>query len=503
MKPFLTAAITFFILISSSAAALAAQHPAASLDFSTLDGYILGQMEKHALPGVSLAVVQGAETVYLKGYGKAGSLPVTPQTKMLIGSQSKSFTALAIAQLSEAGKIDLDAPVQAYIPWFQVADEEASAKITVNHLLHHTSGLSESGFSVVIPDEATPEESVRLLAKAYPTAPVGKKFQYFNNNYSVLAYLIETVSGQSYASYMQEHIFAPLGMTSTSADPAAASSLGRSYTRLFGFPAPMEQPIQVFAMGAGYIVSTAEDMARYAAAMKNNGELGQARLISPETVQLLFTPWLDGYAMGWNIDQTGQKIYHGGANETFGAVVNLYPEQDTAFVLLVNEGHLIDHYISIVQLTAGVEAILLEKAVPPVSQGISVKMVGWGIGALVLALFGLSVWNFRQLFNGWVDRMRLLSPFKKGFDVALSFIIPTAILLIVLSQVRAFFGYRFNLVTTVTQFPSSLPDIFLLMLVSTLFDYIQGIIKIVWIVMGKTKAKPVTKPACSTGRISV
>jgi CubicO group peptidase (beta-lactamase class C family) len=145
---------------------------------------------------------------------------MTPQTQMLIGSQSKSFTALAIAQLAEQGKLDLNAPVQTYIPWFRVADETASARITVNHLLHHTSGLSDSGFGVVLPDDATPEQAVRSLAQAQLTAPVGSKHQYFNLGYTTLAYIIELVSGQSYADYVQAHILAPLGMDSSTADPA-------------------------------------------------------------------------------------------------------------------------------------------------------------------------------------------------------------------------------------------------------------------------------------------
>ncbi len=497
MKTFLFITIIALFLLAPISSVQAVQSQSKDIDFSALDSYVLAQMEKHALPGAALAVVQGDVVIYQKGYGKAGSSPVTPQTKMMIGSQSKSFTALAVAQLIEAGKVELNASVQTYIPWFQVADEKASSKITVKNLLHHTSGLSEAGFSVVLPDEATPEDAVRALSQAQLSKPVGTKFQYFNLNYSVLAYLVETVSGQSYASYLQEKIFTPLGMISTSADPSAAGDLDRSYTRLFGFPVPMKQPVRVYGIGAGYIVSTAEDMARYAAAMNNGGELGSTRLISTETARILFTPWLDGYAMGWMVAENGQKIFHGGANETFGTDVNLYPKHDLAFVLMINEGHLVDHYLSIEQLTVGVEAILLGQTPPAVSQGWSVKILGWGIGALVLALLALNAWNFYRLFHGWKERMSSLTPLKKGLDVAISFIIPTVILLIVFIQMQSFFGYRFNLLTNLAQFRFSLPDIFILMLVGSVFDYIQGIIKVGWILAGKTSSKPVSVPAYS------
>ena len=148
--------ITILLLLSLSLPGAAAPVAAGEVDAAALDAAITAQMSKHGLPGVALAVVEGGQIVYLKGYGSAGGgRPMTAQTPMLIGSQSKSFTALAIAQLAEAGKLDLDAPVRTYIPWFRVADEDASARITLDHLLHHTSGLSDAGYGVVLPDDAS------------------------------------------------------------------------------------------------------------------------------------------------------------------------------------------------------------------------------------------------------------------------------------------------------------------------------------------------------------
>lgn len=142
-----------------------------------VDAYISGQMEKHGIQGISIAVTSKKEIIYLKGYGTTGDArPMTPQTPMYIGSQSKSFTGLAIAQLIEQGRLKPNDAVQKYIPWFEVADEETSAKITINHLLHHTSGLSETGFTVSLPEDATNEDAVRALASAELTAPVGSTF---------------------------------------------------------------------------------------------------------------------------------------------------------------------------------------------------------------------------------------------------------------------------------------------------------------------------------------
>src|SRR5215218_10317168 len=113
-------------------------------EFAAIERFVQKEMAAQRIPGLALGIVKDDRISYIRGFGKAddSGRPVTPQTPFIIGSLSKSFTALAIMQLVEAGKVELDAPVQHYLPWFRVADEEASGKITVRHLLNQTSGLS-------------------------------------------------------------------------------------------------------------------------------------------------------------------------------------------------------------------------------------------------------------------------------------------------------------------------------------------------------------------------
>ena len=166
-------------------------------------------MAAQRIPGLALGIVKDDRIAYLRGFGKAddSGRAVTPQTPFIIGSLSKSFTALAIMQLVEAGKVELDAPVQRYLPWFRVADEEASARITVRHLLNHTSGLStKTGRSYQgngDTSDAALEKAVRKLSSAELTAPVGETYQYSTINYSVLGLIVQTVAGRSYESYVQ------------------------------------------------------------------------------------------------------------------------------------------------------------------------------------------------------------------------------------------------------------------------------------------------------------
>ena len=460
----------------------------AGLDTPALDAYVTGQMAKHGLPGVTLAITQGNQIIYSRGYGTAGDgRPLTPQTPMYIGSQSKSFTALAIAQLAEQGKLDLNAPVRTYIPWFAVADADATMRITLFDLLHHTSGLSDAGYSVILPDDATLEEGVRSLAAAHPTAPIGAQHQYFNMGYAVLQQVIERVSGLRYEEYIQQNIFAPLGMIHSYGDPTLArqDDLAQGYSRFFGFAIPARQPHRAYELGAGFLISTAEDMARYAIAMNHAGVYQGALVLSPQWMRKLFAP-VQGYGMGWHVSSAGDHIWHGGANETFRASVELYPRRGLGIVLLINEGHMVDHYISGPQLLAGVTAIALGNPPPPVALGWSVRTIGWGLLALVLALCVLHVFNFRRL-RGWPARAGRMSPLKRAWEVAISFIIPTIILLVVYTQAKGFWGNRFNLAYQLSMLFSVLPDIGVLMIVGSVPDYVQGLMKLYWVLTGKTR----------------
>jgi CubicO group peptidase (beta-lactamase class C family) len=458
--------------------------PASSIDFVEIDQHITAQMDKHGLKGIALAITQADQVLYLKGYGTAGQgRSMTPQTPMYIGSQSKSITGMALAQLIEQGKVNLNDPVIDYIPWFGVADPDATKKITISDLVYHKSGLSEEGYTTIVPDNASLEEGIRSLSTATLTAPIGTKFQYFNMGYCVLMQVIENVSGQKYAEYIQEHIFTPLGMTQSYTDPisARADGLSQGYSRFFGFTLAWPQPHVGYQLGDGYIISTAEDLAHYVIAMNNRGSYQDESLLSPEMLKRMFMS-INGYGMGWFI--MPDHINHGGANETFKTYVDLYPSRGLGIVLLINQGYMLDHFISADQVFYGVQSIALGKIPPPISQGWSVKVIGWGLLGFVVALCVLHVWNFTHL-RGWKIKSRTMSMGKKIFGVSISFIIPTVILIIVYSQVKGFFGTRFNLTYQVLMMFKTLPDISVLFLVGTIPDYVQGIIKLGWVLKGE------------------
>src|SRR5690349_10178035 len=141
------------------------------MNIDAIDRYIEQGLKRLNVPGAALAIVEGDQIVHQRGFGHAhpGGAPPSPQTPFFIGSLTKSFTALAVMQLVEAGKVDLDAPVQHYLPWFRVADPQASSQMTVRHLLNQTSGLSSvSGWAPLADSDNSPgagERLARALAK--------------------------------------------------------------------------------------------------------------------------------------------------------------------------------------------------------------------------------------------------------------------------------------------------------------------------------------------------
>ena len=198
---FLGLAILAFLSFGSSAKPAFAQGTPASFD--EIDEYINARMEELGIPGAALVIVQGDQIVHLKGFGVAdgSGRPVTPQTPFFTGSTGKSITALAIMQLVEAGKIELDAPVQTYLPWFRVADVKASEVITVRQLLNMTSGIPKSigqeQLAITDLSDSAIENNVRALVEVELIAPPGERFEYSNANYGTLGMIIQAVTGQS------------------------------------------------------------------------------------------------------------------------------------------------------------------------------------------------------------------------------------------------------------------------------------------------------------------
>lgn len=322
-------------------------------DFEEIDTYINTKMQELGIPGAALVIVQGDQIVHLKAFGvaDASGRMVTPQTPFFTGSTGKSFTALAIMQLVEAGEIKLDAPVQTYLPWFRVADAAASATITVRQLLIQVSGLPQSVGQTQLANtdlsDSAIENNVRALATIELIAPPGERYEYSNANYNTLGMIIHAVTNQSYETYISKHIFKPLDMkySFTSKTEAQQNGLAVGYQKWFGIPvASPNLPFVRSSLPAGELTMSAEDFGHYLIAQLNEGRYRDVAVLSPAGIAELHRPSVqmpastDFYAMGWEVQhyQDVKVISHNGAVPGYTTGMFLVPEQDLALVLVMN-----------------------------------------------------------------------------------------------------------------------------------------------------------------------
>ena len=402
-------------MLGSATAAAAGGGP----DLGAIDRYVRSEMDAQRIPGLALGIVHGNRIVHVQGFGQAlrSGWEVTPQTPFLIGSVTKSFTALAIMQLSEAGQVQLDAPVQRYLPWWRVADPEASTRVTVRHLLYQVSGLSKATGNAYATSgdthDSALEDRVRALRDAELTEPVGATWQYSNANYWTLGMIVQAVSGQSYETYIQQHIFDPLQMRNsyTSRTDAVQHGLPAGHRYWYGFPVASELPFDRGGLGSAGLSSSAQDMTRYLGLYLNQGRHATTALVSPagaaELQRAGVPTGLDGvsYAMGWDVGSVHglQTISHDGSGFDSHANVVLIPDRGWGVVVMEDGENSPDEFFGSRRMTGiayGVAGMLIGEEPPPTSSSRSLWVVyGVVLGILVIQVAGM-IRSVRTI-RGW------------------------------------------------------------------------------------------------------
>lgn len=294
--------------------------------------------------GLSLGVVRGNDTIVLAGYGYADlehRVRATPQTVYRIGSLTKQFTAVSIMQLVEQGKIDLDERIEQYVPDFPTQGHT----VTVRHLLTHTSGITSytslgNTWLSKIRLDLTQKEVVELFQDEPFKFEPGGKYEYSNSGYFLLGMIIERVTGQPYATYVQQHIFAPLGLAHTLyCDPrriveGRAEGYGRTNGTLVNDePISMTQPF-----AAGGLCSSVADLLTWQEALQNH------RLITAESFRQMTTPATlkdgsranYGFGLGITALDGHPMIAHGGGINGFNSYLAYFPEDSLTIAVLVN-----------------------------------------------------------------------------------------------------------------------------------------------------------------------
>jgi CubicO group peptidase (beta-lactamase class C family) len=301
---------------------------------SLANGYMKKYAEHDQFMG-SIVVARAGKIFFERSYGFADvekDVPNTLQTKFNIGSLTKQFTGLAILQLAQNLKLNLEDPVSKYYDKAPPGWE----KITIYHLLTHTSGIPNpdiSDYSKGIAQPYTPEELISIFVTKPLDFPPGTKRQYSNSGYYLLGYIIENVSGKQYADYIRENIFKPAGMQNSGYESNSAIIKQRSsgYTKERDTLQNAQYVDWSIPYSAGALYSTVEDMWRW------NEALYTEKLLNRKWLERLFTPDKNGYNYGWFIkDEEGrQKFYHEGSNPGYSAFIARYP-MDKAFVIVLS-----------------------------------------------------------------------------------------------------------------------------------------------------------------------
>jgi CubicO group peptidase (beta-lactamase class C family) len=313
-------------------------------DFGRVDGYVRAQMAKTGTPGLAYAILKEGRVAHQRFWGRDGDgRAVTEHTPFLYGSVAKSFTALAVMQLVEKGKVRLDDPVRRHLGWFRPSGPEPD-RITVRHLLTQTSGISTRDGLSRADRFDNEQDGVRRLARELAEvrlhSAAGAEHTYSNANYMLLGALVEQVTGRPFSDHLRASVLSPLGMTDAIADAADASRLPPGHRFSFGRARAFDTRFDTSGVPYGYLGGSLADLSRFAAA-----QFTAAPVLSADGMRLVHAgavPVGDShrYALGWRDDafeDLGTRmVWHSGATPGFHSIVILLPEQKTAIVVLQN-----------------------------------------------------------------------------------------------------------------------------------------------------------------------
>ena len=313
----------------------------------------------------SALVSENGKVIFKKGYGSANmewNIPNQPDTKFRLGSISKQFTAFLLVKLAEDGKLKLDVPITTYLPDYPKANGD---KITIHHLLTHTSGIpnytsAPNFFKEKSRNPYSPEEFVKTFSSLPLEFTPGEKFNYSNSGYFLLGYIIEKVSGKTYEQYLQETILTPLKMVNTGYDHSDVILKNRAA----GYEKQGKKIVNSAYLdmsipyAAGSLYSTVEDLYIWDQALYTT------KLLSEKSMESLFKPYIKAgggsYGYGWFLEEApnGDKpklkiIEHGGGINGFNTVISRIPADKNLVVLLNNTGGTI-----LDEMNAGIRAIL-------------------------------------------------------------------------------------------------------------------------------------------------
>lgn len=318
-----------------------------------LDIWLEGQRMKHDLPGFSAGVVHDQELIWSKGYGYAdvtNQIPATDQTLYRVASITKTFTATAVMQLVEQGRLSLEDEVHRHLTWFTPEGADPAEPIRVWHLLSHTAGLLREAPGMRWDEFHAPDAA--QLREATATAPLStptqSRLKYSNYAFAVAGELIAQVSGMPYDDYLRERILQPLGMTnsllldSAESVPGLAVPYGRR--RPDGPRGVESQTEQKSVLPAGGLVSNVSDLAQWASLQFNETDDYRGPVLTGRSLREMHRPrflvpdWSSGFGLDWQLNRSEKRaeIEHGGGLPGYKSKLLIDPSSKVAVIVLVH-----------------------------------------------------------------------------------------------------------------------------------------------------------------------
>jgi len=371
------------------------------IDFSKLEESIMAELKETNTPGAAVGIVKGDKLIFAKGFGVSNietGAPVTPEMLFRVGSITKMFTAAALVTLVEKGKLKLDEPIGKYAKGL----DARIAQLTANQLLSHTSGFKDGTVMSGAHANSVLGETVRAIKADWLFTEPGKIFSYSNPGYRVAGYVIEEVSGKSYDDQMEESLFKPLGMKTTTLRPTIAMTrpLSQGHDVADGQLKLIRTVSEIAGAGpSGSIFSSVADLSRFAIAFMNGGRIQERQALLPEVIKQLSTPHANipgseyKYGYGLRIGQSrGIRVFgHGGTINGFGSEIVMAPDHRVAIIILANKvGERLPKSLEkAMELTLPLEAKAPENSNPlPLSASDADRYVGrYGFTETILEVF--------------------------------------------------------------------------------------------------------------------
>jgi CubicO group peptidase (beta-lactamase class C family) len=337
-----------------------------------LDGLVPYALHQSDIAGLIVSVVKDGELLLQKGYGYADvskRIPMDPErTVIRPASVSKTFTATAVLQQVEQGKLDLDRDINQYLDF--TIPPAFGKPITLRHLLTHTAGFEETAYKRYVPPLTLRQHLLMIPERIYPPGEVPA---YSNYGVNLAGYIVERVSGETIADYVERHILAPLGMAHSAFHQALPEALrpfeAKNYSVASSgepFPPNLIAEMSPVEWPAGGLSTTAHDMTRFMLAHLQQGRYGDQQVLQPETLRLMHAPAFvpipgaQPIALGlFRTDYHGHRVIgHSGDGEGFHAEMRLLPEQNVGLFIAMNSDGVIQ---GILPAAFTLRAMLLEQ----------------------------------------------------------------------------------------------------------------------------------------------